>query len=285
MADMEPASWLKSTRAAEGSETGKAMFAILSAFLSSQLERRVSIVAAAEDLNSLYKAHTLDYPSRLPIRFMWMFWDLLFHVAMQVSYEGAEQERLVELVKRLQVTRPEEFMGEATWESLPYARMASLDALDEIICNTPEELNYHSFVARLSRDAIMPQYSWAIWSLCDALEEEPGPHNLAYRTQGPMLDSLVSIAAQWILIAGKQIFSQIHNPQSRRVSSTVGGRLLKENKELSLNRWKLWRGRFGDIAVFEHASEKTRQLAKEAEKEMAVIEEIEEGGEKLSGSL
>lgn len=74
-----------------------------------------------------------------------------------------------------------------------------------------------------------------------------------------MLDCLVPIAAQWILIAGRQIFSRIDDPRLMRVSTSVGEQLWKEDKALSLERWKLWRGRFGDIAVFEQASETTRQ--------------------------
>ena len=105
----------------------------------------------------------------------------------------------------------------------------------------------------------------------DALEEEPNFASRVFRTQGPQLDFHVPVAAEWILIAGRQLFLCKDDYSSKRILSI---RLWKGKHAFSKERWQLWARRFEEIGECEQVAPRTREVAKEAAGMMKRVEEV-----------
>jgi hypothetical protein len=133
-------------------------------------------------------------------------------------------------------------------------------------------MNLLAFAARLTRDHTCHFYEWALCAFRDALEDEPLPDSKKYASWGEVLDEEIPIAAQWISIAGPALFGRDEN-------GNAAGRLWKEIngfRGYCPERWALWAERFGIVAKNEQASDATRRIAKEAQREMREIEDVYE---------
>jgi len=133
--------------------------------------------------------------------------------------------------------------------------------------STEEWPSFHAFNARLlgsGLDALERPAVFAIWAFRDALEEPHDPPGLG--------DCYVITAAQWILYAGKALFSDRTQPRDAKDRALNGGSLFRRPPGMSLGRWHFWRSRFRKLSS--QLGDKARQ---EAERSVAVMEDIEKG--------
>lgn len=77
-------------------------------------------------------------------------------------------------------------------------------------------------------------------------------------------------ALLWLRLAGERLFSYA---VEGAMDSVEGGSLWQGGRKgFCVERWQLWKRRFGEISRFDQVSEETRKLAKEAEDRMGMIE-------------
>ncbi|KAF9218234.1 hypothetical protein BS17DRAFT_638966, partial [Gyrodon lividus] len=248
------------------------MFDVLDDFL--QPFSAMSPTAAAAQLNlcfPLYRADDDDVRGESEgagtgkedsESFLWEMWGLILKVARQVPYRHPSQDRLAELIKAL-TDLPSDIKiniwgnERKLWQDLPLLHQEIMEVghtfgPDQLHTGDGERERWQSFtafIARLTRDKIQPEPLFAIWTLRDALEQEPDPRARAYHTQGPALDAQIPAAAEWIIVAGPVLyqFCQSEDEAERAASdATKGGRNFK-GQGLSLERWNFWKQRFAQV--------------------------------------
>src|SRR6266566_5183426 len=116
---------------------------------------------------------------------------------------------------------------------------------------SPEEwANSSAFEAQLLGSGIIDWVSTALLDIRGALENPHNPPELG--------DCYVISAAQWILYAGKELFSDRRQPRDAKDQSLRTGTLFPGPPGVSLERWQFWKKRFGELGA---------QLGNEAKKE------------------
>jgi len=129
-------------------------------------------------------------------------------------------------------------------------------------------LNFEAFCARLVKAGIELNLIHAINALSDAFERPHFDENDIARLQAPW-DVKVNVAAQWVLIAGDELFAR---------NSGLATYVLKEGDDLHpknciwqgpyfvfcVERWKLWARGFRDMSTNQMLNSLTRARATEA---------------------
>lgn len=112
---------------------------------------------------------------------------------------------------------------------------------------------------------------FALWSMRSALESPLDLMNLE-GIETPEVN--VPAAAVWILILGEEMFfwnnEYPHGPTEG--DPGVGGPLWEGQHGFCLERWKLWRSRFGELSVEGQLNGYLREICKNTEVRMAEIE-------------
>ncbi|OJD36045.1 uncharacterized protein BKCO1_1300083 [Diplodia corticola] len=133
--------------------------------------------------------------------------------------------------------------------------------------------NCNAFAAHLAklsqrRGDVLDLYLCAIWTLRRALEDRKSdgcgqPHELRMHIAG---------AAQWIRILGKELRDADWKFSGSQKLNAGGGPRYDADLHgygFSEKRWELWKCRFEDFAQDETVDEETRQIARDAAREMA----------------
>ena len=133
-------------------------------------------------------------------------------------------------------------------------------------------INVNRFVALLvaTDEPVFMADSWfALVTLRVALET-PWEH---MRADEP-LEAWIPAAAVWIQVLGTEIYEWDDEYESGRLIGAPGrgGPLWKGKHGFSKDRWKFWRGRFGEIGKKENEPEHVKRVAREAELMMKEIE-------------
>ncbi|MCJ1418860.1 hypothetical protein MMC32_005211 [Xylographa parallela] len=241
---------------------------------------------AAQKLDALYPPkRTEDGDMQLQKFFVINVWDVILHMIRQIPDEHPAQDNLLELVEALR-DLPTDIVVEIwsekakIWQDLPFL----VDILETEYYKIDQETlpddgkdaarkEWHSinaFAARLTAEGLQDYRIFGLWALRVALEEQPEPQAPEYQLQGPILDCRVPVAATWIRRCGVQMF--VSDGACYLRHGGKGGRLWQGEEGFDLERWRLWKRRFGEISKDKWGSEKTRQLAQAAEKEMVEIE-------------
>lgn len=134
--------------------------------------------------------------------------------------------------------------------------------------------NLNACAARLLRDDTVNLTLFAIQALAAALEGRTAyAHAHATRfqtdssfTPGATLDCEVAIAADWVSLCGEKLL------RDERVSGGGGGPLWNEETGLSIERWGLWKERFGEVGLASGVGEETRRVALRAREAMDEVE-------------
>lgn len=117
-------------------------------------------------------------------------------------------------------------------------------------------------------------WQFAIYSLAEALEQEPDRRAKMYIKQGPRLEAYVPLAGIWILFAGNVIFGHCCTPRTVESGDRGRNRNWKGPNGFSIERWNFWKKRFGEIKEHDQAGEKIKEIAAEAEDAMIKFESI-----------
>jgi hypothetical protein len=138
----------------------------------------------------------------------------------------------------------------------------------------PEEVsrweNLNSFAARFKTDTFERWLTFPIWQLRDALEEK--------LDKGPILNSRLWIATEWILFYGEIIFEdQAAGEQFDRGTSRAleGGSLCKGIAQLSLERLAFWKKRLLEMLDEREALGLSDEMAERVAKSAEMIGEFE----------
>ncbi|KAI8653790.1 hypothetical protein LRP88_00468 [Fusarium phalaenopsidis] len=139
---------------------------------------------------------------------------------------------------------------------------------------TPEEVsrweNLNSFAARFKTDTFECWLTFPIWQLRDALEEK--------LDKGPILNSRLWIATEWILFYGDIIFEdQAAGEQFDRGASRAleGGSLCEGIAQLSLERLAFWKKRLLEMLDEREALGLSDEMAERVAKSAEMIGEFE----------
>lgn len=162
-------------------------------------------------------------------------------------------------------------VSKANEENLARSQLTSAD----IRQGSDEEVNFFSFTAKLTRESTQDFSVWAIWCFRNILEDEPSAtapawwRAQAYQKAAPALDARLQVAALWIDIIGEKLFrnDDYYDSAARGV-----GTWKKKKSRFCLEGWQLWKRRFEEISVFQHVTDKTREIARVAWERMEVIE-------------
>ncbi|KAM6510527.1 hypothetical protein FSOLCH5_010968 [Fusarium solani] len=138
----------------------------------------------------------------------------------------------------------------------------------------PEEVsrweNLNSFAARFKTDTFERWFTFPIWQLRDALEEK--------LDKGPILNSRLWIATEWILFYGEIIFEdQAAGEQFDRGTSRAleGGSLCEGIAQLSLARLAFWKKRLLEMLAEREALGLSDEMAERVAKSAEMIGEFE----------
>ncbi|KAL4066181.1 hypothetical protein J3A83DRAFT_4098949 [Scleroderma citrinum] len=216
-------------------------------------------------------------------------WDLVFRLAQQIPHNHPSQERFVQFILALRDLPVDIKVSigkdpDHLWHDLPMLDFGMEMWLHRIPTdhiftddNTRQRWqNYNSFVARLVRDGVYVGLHSAalccISVLCSALEDEPDPRSKAYKAYGPELDVFLPIAAEWILLAGKKVYSLSKANYSAGFYGNRG-KNFKGPVGFSVERWNFWKGRFEAVSNHHKVKDETRLLATQALEAMHTAEE------------
>ncbi|KKY14250.1 hypothetical protein UCDDS831_g08311 [Diplodia seriata] len=236
-------------------------FDVLNEYL--QPQSHTSPASAAIQLNDL-----LEHVSILQI------WDIIFRVAAQVPHDHPSQDRLMALIFALRdfPVQPNRFAeldedGEAGQATTASTR------------NSSPWRNLQTLAARLTHAGLAALSHDAIITLSLALECRPDPRSRAYQTRATKLDFHVPIAAQWIMVAGRELYAHIAAASGRGdTADYAAGPVWKNRKGGTwIERWTFWKDGFADVAEKEEVcGEDVRKVARLAVERM---EEIEREGQ------
>ena len=131
--------------------------------------------------------------------------------------------------------------------------------------------NLNAFTAHLTSDGILNCKIYAIYALRDALEGQLA-HRHSPRVNTdllaiPALDCRVAIAADWIVRCGRVLFDHHED-----LGEVAPGPLWKGKSGSFLERWQVWKQRFGEIGEHDKIDAETRTLAREGKSAMEVVE-------------
>jgi len=130
-------------------------------------------------------------------------------------------------------------------------------------------MNFIAFLALLTKENISNWSDFALHEFRNTLENEPDPRSRAYHQQGPALDLRIPYVLLWLSVAGEKLFSCV----VKGVGTLGESRLWKgQLREVCVERWQLWKRRFGEISRLDQASEETGELARKAEYLMGIVE-------------
>ncbi|KAI8653046.1 hypothetical protein NCS55_01288100 [Fusarium keratoplasticum] len=163
------------------------------------------------------------------------------------------------------------------WKYLPEMGIFMRDSwfdpttLDDWI---PEEVsrweNLNSFFARFKTDTFERWVTFPIWQLRDALEEK--------LDKGPILNSRLWIATEWILFYGEFIFEDQASEEKlneNRARALQGGSLCSGIAPLSLGRLSFWKKRLLEMLGEREALGLSDDMAERVAKSAEMIGEFE----------
>ncbi|KAL0253015.1 hypothetical protein SLS55_010686 [Diplodia seriata] len=261
-------------------------FDVLNEYL--QPQSHTSPASAAIQLNDL-----LEHVSILQI------WDIIFRVAAQVPHDHPSQDRLMALIFALRdfPVQPNRFA------ELDGMDMTLTDIFHQTDSNPPAQTtgsaedgeagqattasarnsspwrNLQTLAARLTHAGLAALSHDGIITLSLALECRPDPRSRAYQTRATKLDFHVPIAAQWIMVAGRELYAHIAAASGRGdTADYAAGPVWKKRKGGTwIERWTFWKDGFADVAEKEEVcGEDVRKVARLAVERM---EEIEREGQ------
>ncbi|KAI9923599.1 hypothetical protein ASPWEDRAFT_27920 [Aspergillus wentii DTO 134E9] len=219
--------------------------------------------------------------------FVYYFFEPFHAIAKQIPHTHPAQGRLVDLVKALRElpsrsVHLSQWGDYELWKDLPLFGETFSDAyfsdndkpLDKTTKNT-RFLNLTSYAARLLGINLIPNDSYCIWALSDALEGRYDSGKGRLRniitdpTADPEVDIHVAVAVEWIVHAGAVLYRRGEAP-----GGDYHGPLIKGpgKKAFSKERWALWKSRFAEFGECEGLKEETRVKAREAVSEMETVE-------------
>ncbi|WAO95451.1 Hypothetical protein NCS54_01307400 [Fusarium falciforme] len=139
---------------------------------------------------------------------------------------------------------------------------------------TPEEVsgweNLNSFFARFKTNTFERWVTFPIWQLSDALEEK--------LDKGPILNSRLWIATEWILFYGEFIFEHQASEEKldeNRARALQGGSLCSGIAPLSLARLAFWKKRLLEMLDEREALELSGEMAERVAKSAEMIGEFQ----------
>ncbi|KAL1642553.1 hypothetical protein SLS58_005321 [Diplodia intermedia] len=247
-------------------------FDVLNEYL--QPQSHTSPSSAAIQLNDL-----LEHVSILQI------WDIIFRVAGQVPYDHPSQDRVIALIFALrdapvQPNRFAELDGmDMTLTDIFHQHGEAGQATTASTGNGSPWRNLQTLTARLTHAGLAARSHDAIVALSLALECRPDPRSRAYQTRATMLDFHVPIAAQWIMVAGRELYAHIAAASGRGDTADYAtGPVWKKRKGGTwVERWTFWKDGFADVAEREEVCEEyVRKVARLAVERM---EEIDREGQ------
>ncbi|MCJ1433275.1 tripartite motif containing 44 [Xylographa pallens] len=258
---------------------------------------------AAQKLHALFPPkRTEEGDMELQKFFLANVWDVILHMIRQIPHEHRAQDSLIEVVEALR-NLPTDIIVEIesaeakVWQDVPFLGQVLGIEYQKIDQQTLPDAGedaarqeWHSinaFAARLTAEGLYDYRIYGLWALRAALEDQPDPEAPEYQLQGRVLDCHVPVAVTWILRCGLHMY--VSDGEIYLERGGKGGRLWQGEEGFDMERWRLWKRRFSEISKDKWGSEKTRQLAQAAEKEMIEVEievwmELESRSESESGS-
>ncbi|BCR90237.1 DUF3632 domain-containing protein [Aspergillus chevalieri] len=265
------------------------IFDILNDYL--QPKSNITAAAAAQSIDNLFPVNRQDDEEKEdPGSFLWHLWGRFHRTAQQIPHAHPAQDKLAALIKCLRSfpsRTPVVYLSSwdaeyKLWEDLPLLGPTFQEEWDVIGLTDQEECqrnrNLNAYAARIFRDGSANLELFAIRALAAALEgravyrhaHTTAPQIEASFTPGLELDSLVSIAADWVAHCGEILLALSRKGVSS--SGDHGGPLREKEQGFSLERWGLWKERFAEISRTAHINEETKRLAQGTRRLMDELE-------------
>lgn len=193
------------------------------------------------------------------------------------THDSPLHDQLVSLLSSIKTTTSPK-RGADYWGSLEPLGLDVREAWNgEEEDNTTEGwASLNSFAARLTSSALMDFDDYAIWALRDSVEDGTlavVPKGAPSEELGPdALNRKVPAAAVWILYDGERIKS-LSEKSEEGSRSTRGGPRWQGKPGYSIERWQLWKDRFGELAKREDLLAYTRDLSTQARGKMDSIDD------------
>ncbi|OJD33080.1 uncharacterized protein BKCO1_3300043 [Diplodia corticola] len=152
----------------------------------------------------------------------------------------------------------------------PTTKPKADNTLHALLSNGHSHRNLHALAARLTRSHLDDRApTEGVYALAHALEHtRPDPRSRAFAARGRALEWRVPVAADWVMIAGREVYGWVV------VKGEQGGK----------ERWEGWRRAFEAVAEGEVCGGEVREVARVAARRMAEIEgEVEKEAKKAGG--
>jgi hypothetical protein len=214
--------------------------------------------------------YAIPGPSRGPEAQLWKLYTSIFRYARTIpTTDASTQNRLIDIISSLK-SRPEpplptpaprngrrqEYpslwnslvvfgaVGREEWNEQPGIRN-SITSLKE---ETEEWTSINAFCARLTERGAHDFWLYGFWAMRDVVEVEKQGENDTW--VGDKLDIFLPAAASWILIAGERLWGKVNEGGEERWE-----------RELSRERWMVWKERFSGSAGRDDLKAETRSMA------------------------
>ncbi|KAL2674195.1 hypothetical protein Neosp_012645 [[Neocosmospora] mangrovei] len=202
---------------------------------------------------------------------------IMISVAYRLPPDHPWQNTFVQAMQNVQQTDRDDQVRHKKWKDLPYLRIFMRDFWFDPTSRdgwTPEDVsrwkNLNSFAARFKTETFRPWHNFAIWQLREGLEEK--------LDKGPILNSRLWIATEWILFYGEIIFERQASEEECDeyfARSFRGGSICLGIKPLSFARLAFWKKRLLEMLDDREALGLSDELAERVAKSAEKIDEFQ----------
>lgn len=230
---------------------------------------------------------------------LWCLWFAVMHTARKISWQDeVQQTKLLDFVKALKARpdppQPEDitipmkrdwmYSSGKLWSNLSMMGPSFRECWnDSPGCGAgwslPEVhawVNANAFVARVAETGLANYWNYGIWALRDAFEQKPTSIYTKPDRKETVQDLLLTTAAVWILIGGKDMWAFVSKDQDFETHYGLDADLSKLPQQgdgtWTRARWNFWKEKLEALVTNDELADETKRVTRDAVKHMQEVE-------------